>query len=171
MSSDLFFNLPVDDSSQLRKGVAAGIVGGLAEIAVVALNEAAGGASIGQVGRQVAEAVGFVGATAWLGLAVHMVLATALGVALLAARRWAVRHGALSLSLYPGMLVALGAVWAVNFFVVLPVVSPAFVTVLPYSVSLVSKLMFGAAAAATSQLLSRRPRQIASGNIERASWS
>ena len=36
-----------------------------------------------------------------------------------------------------------------NFFVVLPVVEPSFVHLLPYSVSLVSKLLFGVAAAET----------------------
>ncbi len=34
-----------------------------------------------------------------------------------------------------------------NFFVVLPAVSPTFVNLVPYSVSLISKLLFGLAAA------------------------
>ena len=41
----------------------------------------------------------------------------------------------------------LAAVWAVNFLVVLPVLSPDFVTLLAYPVTLISKLMFGLAAA------------------------
>ena len=45
------------------------------------------------------------------------------------------------------MLAALAGVWAVNFFVVLPIVSPAFVHIVPYAVSLTSKLLFGVAAA------------------------
>jgi hypothetical protein len=45
------------------------------------------------------------------------------------------------------MLAALAGVWAVNFFVVLPLVSPAFVHIVPYAVSLTSKLLFGVAAA------------------------
>jgi hypothetical protein len=48
---------------------------------------------------------------------------------------------------YPFMLAALAGVWAVNFFVVLPLVSPAFVHIVPYAVSLTSKLLFGVAAA------------------------
>ena len=44
---------------------------------------------------------------------------------------------------------ALAAVWAINFFVILPVLSPAFVHLVPYSVSLMSKLLFGFAAAET----------------------
>ncbi|HLD13557.1 MAG TPA: hypothetical protein VJB18_02450 [Burkholderiales bacterium] len=41
--------------------------------------------------------------------------------------------------------VALAAVWAVNFLVILPVVHPAFVYLLPYPVTLLSKLFFGLA--------------------------
>ena len=48
---------------------------------------------------------------------------------------------------YPFMLTALAAVWTVNFFVVLPIVSPAFIHIVPYAVSLISKLLFGIAAA------------------------
>jgi hypothetical protein len=49
---------------------------------------------------------------------------------------------------YPFLLAALAGVWATNFFVVLPIVSPAFVHIVPYAVSLTSKLLFGAAMAA-----------------------
>ena len=45
------------------------------------------------------------------------------------------------------MLVALVGVWAVNFFVVLPGISPAFIHLVPYPVSLMSKILFGLAAA------------------------
>jgi len=38
-------------------------------------------------------------------------------------------------------------VWAVNFFVVLPSIDPDFIHLVPYSVSLVSKVLFGLAAA------------------------
>ena len=49
--------------------------------------------------------------------------------------------------LYAGTLAVLAAVWATNFFVLLPAISPAFVHLVPYSVSLTSKLLFGLAAA------------------------
>jgi len=45
------------------------------------------------------------------------------------------------------MLAALFYVWAINFFVVLPFVSPAFTSIVPYAVSLASKLLFAVAAA------------------------
>jgi len=40
---------------------------------------------------------------------------------------------------------ALAVIWAVNFFVILPVVNADFVTLMPYAVTLVSKLGFGVA--------------------------
>ena len=48
------------------------------------------------------------------------------------------------------------AVWAVNFLVVLPHINPEFVHLLPYSVTLLSKLLF--AVAATTVLQTRRLR-------------
>jgi hypothetical protein len=45
------------------------------------------------------------------------------------------------------MLAALTCVWAINFFVVLPVIDPAFILLVSYPVSLISKLLFGLAAA------------------------
>jgi hypothetical protein len=37
------------------------------------------------------------------------------------------------------------AIWAINFFVILPVVNAEFVTLMPYAVTLASKLGFGVA--------------------------
>ena len=48
----------------------------------------------------------------------------------------------------PFALAALAVVWAINFFVVLPIVRPEFVHLVPYGVSLTSSLLFGAAVAA-----------------------
>lgn len=52
------------------------------------------------------------------------------------------------------MLLALTIVWGINFFVVLPLLSPyfvdlnrSFVELIPYPASLTSKLMFGLTAA------------------------
>ena len=41
----------------------------------------------------------------------------------------------------------LAAIWVVNFLVVLPIVNAEFVSLLPYSVTLGSKLLFGVAMA------------------------
>jgi hypothetical protein len=48
---------------------------------------------------------------------------------------------------YSLVTLALATVWAVNFLVVLPYLNPGFVDLLPYSVTLVSKLLFGVSAA------------------------
>jgi hypothetical protein len=138
----------------LRDGVAVGMAGGLAEVIVVEVYCAATGASATNVARQIASAVGLDGASAWAGLAVHLILAAMLGVAL--TRAWTMtRQGpARELPLFELTLLMLTIVWAINFFIVLPVLSPGFVTLLPLSVTLVSKLMFGVAAAVTLRALS-----------------
>lgn len=78
-----------------------------------------------------------------IGIAIHLLLS----IVLAAAFAWALwrpvllRFGA-GATLGSAVLVLAG-VWAVNFFAVLPILSPAFVTLLPYDASLVSKLLFG----------------------------
>ena len=81
-----------------------------------------------------------------------MTLAIALGVALVSAFEALRQMRPALTNPYPFMLVALAGVWAINFFVVLPIVSPGFVGIMPYAVSLASKLLFGAAAAAAATL-------------------
>jgi hypothetical protein len=135
----------------LRNGIIAGAAGGLAEIAWVSLYAGVTGGNAALLARGVTTAAG----VSWLlptspvglGVAVHMTLAMALGVALtfawraLSARRWVPANP------YPFMLAALAGVWTINFFVILPAVSPAFTHLVPYAVSLTSKLLFGLAAA------------------------
>jgi hypothetical protein len=54
-------------------------------------------------------------------------------------------------------MAALAAVWGINFLVALPRLNPDFVHLLPYGVTLASKLLFGVAAAISfrSQRLQR----------------
>ena len=91
-----------------------------------------------------------------------MALAAGLGVALLTARPDAVRP-------FPFMLASLASIWAINFFVVLPFVSPAFVHLLPYGVTLASKLGFGLAAA--GMLAMQVPARSGRFGIARRSFS
>jgi len=138
----------------IRVGVIAGAAGGLAEIAFVTLYAAATGGDAAVLARSVTIAAGisalFPAIPVAMGVTVHMALAASLGIVLAFAWR-ALRSLRPSASAgtgpYPFMLVALTGVWAINFFVVLPMVSPSFVHLLPYSVSLISKLSFGLAAA------------------------
>jgi hypothetical protein len=142
----------------LRTGLLAGLAGGLAEIVVVWLYSALTGADAAMVARHVAAAVGLAGAPAVAGIVVHMGLAVALGVALAAALQTVVDRPADDRATFCYMVGSLAVVWLINFFVVLPAISPGFVHLLPYAVTLTSKLAFGFAAAATSRLSHRHPR-------------
>lgn len=129
----------------------AGLAGGVAEILWVALYSIFATASGSEIARQVA-------ASLWpplasgafavpAGIAIHLALSLALG-AFFAAAIWlpfARRHGgAVTLA---SAVVVLAGVWVVNFFIVLPVLNPAFVLLMPYGVTLFSKLLFGIAMA------------------------
>jgi hypothetical protein len=133
----------------IRWGVFAGAAGGLAEVLWVSLYASVSGLDAAVVARGVTTAVGLQTlvphAPAAAGIAIHMALAVALGVAL--ASVWQVLPANLRKAHLAFGAAALTCVWAMNFFVVLPIVSPDFVHVVPYSVSLVSKLLFGLAAA------------------------
>ncbi len=98
------------------------------------------------------------------GIVIHMVAAVGLGVALALAWHWLARHRPLRVDEYAFMVGALTLVWAFNFFVVLPLISPsvaglqgAFVELLPYPVSLASKVLFGLAGAAVLRFATRDP--------------
>jgi hypothetical protein len=135
-----------------RHGVVAGVAGGLAEIAWVTLYAGATGADPATLARGVTTAAGvsalFPAAPVVLGVTVHMLLAATLGIALSFGWRALSSYRADIASRLPFVLAALVGVWAVNFFVLLPGISPAFIHLVPYPVSLVSKILFGLAAAA-----------------------
>jgi hypothetical protein len=137
--------------STARLGAIAGAAGGLAEIAWVTLYATATGGNAAILARGVTTAAG---ATALLpaspvilGVALHMILAAMLGFVLAFTWRALSVSRIGSVSPYPFTLATLAGVWALNFFVVLPIVSPEFVHMVPYAVSLTSKLLFGLVAA------------------------
>jgi hypothetical protein len=105
------------------------------------------------VARHVASAIGLDGATVVAGVAVHMGLAVALGFVLSAIVHSLAALLARDRAIWAFMIGSLAAVWAVNFFIVLPVVGPSFVHLLPYAITLASKLAFGSVGAAVLQLL------------------
>jgi hypothetical protein len=86
-----------------------------------------------------------------------MTLAVALGVALAIVLRPAFAPLRGTLGIYASLVLALTGVWAVNFLVVLPQISPAFVDLVPYQVSLLSKILFGLTAASVLGTRSRAP--------------
>jgi hypothetical protein len=144
---------PVGLATMLRAGVIAGAAGGLAEVAWVSLYAVSSGADAGAVSRGVTTAVGAMALlpdnAVVLGIVIHMAIAVALGAALAAAWQALSRFWPSGRPQYAFVLAALVAVWATNFFVILPIVSPDFVSLVPYAVSFISKLAFGLAAAET----------------------
>jgi hypothetical protein len=134
-----------------RHGIVAGAAGGFAEIAWVSLYAETTGADPATVARGVTTAAGvsalFPTDPVALGVAVHMALAVTLGIALSFGWRALSSHRLDIAGPFPFMLVALIGVWAANFFVVLPIISSAFIHLVPYPVSLISKILFGLAAA------------------------
>jgi len=137
----------------IKRGVIAGAAGGLAEIVWVSLYATITGGNAANLARGVTTAAGVTAmlpaAPVTVGIAVHMALAVLLGIALTCLWQALARRGFGVNSLAVVMLAALAAVWAVNFFVILPAISPPFITLIPYPVSLISKLLFGLAAAET----------------------
>ena len=127
--------------------VLAGLCGGIAEVLWVTLYSNLTGISAAEVARQITATVLPAMANGALapvtGVLIHMLLSVALG----AGFAWAAwsfflyRFGAEAIM--PVALVTLALVWATNFFVILPVLNPAFVTLMPYGATLASKLLFG----------------------------
>ena len=143
--------------SIVRLGVLGGLAGGFAEVAWIAAYGALAGVDTSDIARGIVDAVaggsvavgGSMGVAA--GVLIHLFLAIALGVGLaLAWHLLPVRCGAWSD--YALAAAVLAMVWKVNFFLVLPLLSPSFVHMLPYSVTFVSKLAFGLAAATVLRL-------------------
>jgi hypothetical protein len=135
----------------LRTGVLAGVAGGVAEMVWVAGYGAMTGTPVGAVARGVATALlpslGTSSFAAVAGLALHMLLAVGLGIIVVAAVRAPLLRGAGTWSRSALVVLALGAVWATNFLVVLPLLDPSFLVLLPVAVTLASKLLFGVTAA------------------------
>lgn len=149
-------NFPVNqkESRSLRNTLLlAGLAGGVAEILWVALYGFFAQASGSEIARQVAASLWPSLASGALavptGVAIHLALSLALG-AIFAAAIWLPfarqRGGVVTLA---SAVAALAGVWAMNFFIVLPALNPAFVTLMPYGVTLFSKLLFGIAMAWT----------------------
>jgi len=135
----------------LATGAAAGLAGGAAEIAWIALYAQLSGTDSAAVAQGVTltlfPSLGATGVAAVLGIALHMGLALLLGVALAVLLRMAVPKLAGTRLEIGAVIGALIAVWAVNFLVVLPVINPGFVELVHPGVGLISKVLFGAAAA------------------------
>jgi hypothetical protein len=148
--------------STMRRGMAAGLAGGAAEILWIAAYSAVTGTPVGPVARGVTSALvpglGSLPIAPAMGIALHMLLAVALGIAVETALRAPVLRAIEGWSRSLLVVLVLGVVWSFNFLVLLPGFDPAFVTLLPMAVTLASKLLFGVSAAVV--LRSARPARM-----------
>lgn len=131
----------------VRSILLAGLAGGMAEILCISAYSNVQSASGTAVARQVTASL-WPAAGEWafapaLGIIIHLALSIALAaMAAPLLSRIALKHpGAGFIVTSAAFLLVL--VWTVNFFIILPMLNPAFVTLLPYSVSFASKLLFG----------------------------
>ncbi len=127
----------------------AGFCGGMAEIIWVAIYGAMTPTSGMEVARQVSASVfpsmTDSSAAVPVGIAVHLLLSLLLA-GIFAVAVWL--PFSRKLRFVQAMLVAVAAlsgVWAINFFVILPVLNPAFIDLMPYAATLFSKVLFGIA--------------------------
>jgi hypothetical protein len=153
--------------------LAAGFAGGIAEILWVAAYASVTAGDSALVAQQITASL-WPMAKAWpyatlLGILIHLMLSVVL--AALAAPlllRLATRRAGAGY-IVAGATFLLAMVWTVNLFIVLPLVNPAFISLMPYSVSLASKLLFGVS---MGVVLSARitPRLSAHNAREAAAW-
>lgn len=145
--------------STIKLGVLAGLAGGFAEILWIWSYTALVGGDATRIAKGVGAAVGVeTTAPVAFGIAIHMILSMALGIFLALVLRPLFEHLSGKVSRYTIVLAALTLVWAINFLLVLPQISPTFVQTVPYEVSLMSKLLFGLGAAAMLNLRLGRTR-------------
>ncbi len=137
-------------------GAIAGLAGGAAEVTWIALYKYLSGGEAAAVARGVTQTVfpQMVAPTTAvpLGIAVHMGLAIILGIAISIFIRSILPAKAPAFLEPVAVVSLLVGVWAINFFIILPVINPEFVTLVPYTTSLTSKVLFGAAAALVFKL-------------------
>jgi hypothetical protein len=139
----------------LALAVLAGLLGGLAEIGWLALYAAFAPISAAEVGREVAVTILSSAAAApwapWAGAGIHMALSVILGLAF-AGGLWWLSGGRPGMQLvWASAVPALVAVWAINFFLVLPALGSDLSALMPLGATLLSKVLFGVAMAAVLQ--------------------
>ncbi len=158
----------IGGGNTLTIGLLAGLSGGAAEVAWVSLysnaTETSGMIVAQQVAASVVPAAAALPSAPLLGIAIHMLLSAALGLAF-AATIWRLVAPRLGTAAFMATAaVSLALVWAFNFFIVLPALNPAFVTLMPYGATLASKVLFGIAMG--SVLLIASPRQVREQRLE-----
>ncbi len=131
--------------------IIAGMVGGMIEIIWVSLYSSLSSVSATSIAKEISitllpftENAPY---AAMLGILIHLILSLILAISFSALiLKPTVRQFENStIILCSGITLAI--IWAVNFFIVLPIVNPSFISLMPYIVTLISKLLFGFAMA------------------------
>ena len=135
----------------IRRGLFAGVVGGAAEVAWISAVAIVTSISVLEVASGVSGSLGIgslsLAEAAAAGIAIHMALAVGLGIAVALACHLFASEAIGGRRIYLIVPAVLIGVWAINFLILLPLISPDFVNLVPYPVSFVSKLLFGLGAA------------------------
>lgn len=144
--------------------ILAGMVGGMIEIGWISLYSSFSSVSAIDVARQISLTILPTTADSYyapmLGLFIHLVLSLILAIsfAAIVLKPAVHRYGTLGIML--SSLVTLGIVWAINFIIILPMLNPSFIVLMPYIVTLISKLLFGMAMGWVLVIYSPRPQII-----------
>ncbi len=126
----------------------AGLAGGLAEVIWISLYSLTAGIQVAEIGSAITTTVYPPGTVLYLapvlGLAIHMILSVILAF-IFGSIIWPVierlfHHSTVAII---ASITTLGIVWKVNFFLILPIWNPEFITLLPLTVTLASKILFG----------------------------
>ena len=125
----------------------AGLAGGLSEIFWIGMYSAITHTGGLEISRQITATL----IPVWAGLSIAPLLGVVIHLALSVALAFLCctvfieplgrRFG--HAGILPGSMAVLAGVWVINFLVILPVINPAFVTLLPFLVTLASKMLFG----------------------------
>ena len=131
-----------------RTVILAGVAGGTVEIVWVMMYCFGSPLSASLVGEEVARSflpqmTGIMAVVT--GVFIHYVLAFLIAAAAVLAYRRVFEGDIDEPAVFATSIAALVVIWATNFFVVLPIVNPVFVTLMPYTVTLISKIGFGIA--------------------------
>ncbi len=139
-----------DDSSSLGSRIIwAGIAGGMAEIFWISIYSQFSSVSAVNVARQISATVLPVTVDSsyapLFGILIHLILSLVLAVAFTKTilKPIVMRYGTKGIML--SSFTTLGIVWAVNFLIILPVLNSSFTLLMPATVTLISKLLFGVA--------------------------
>ena len=138
----------------------AGLLGGLAEVLWTGIYSAMNHSSFSALGGAIATTI-FGGSidssiAPLIGLLVHLVLSVLLALGFgYCVWAWVDKMFNRRYVTFFTSVLVLALVWKFNFYVLLPVWNPDFITLLPLSVTLVSKLLFGITMG-TVLVLSRR---------------